>query len=287
VGGTSDPAIPKSVIFVVARYNADGTPDASFGIGGRVTTDFGFNDSSAMGVAIQTDGRIVVAGDTQLPGPSLSYGVALARYTTDGQLDPTFGTAGKVVRPLYVDSNVVIQSDGRIVVAGGGIFRFNPDGSLDAVFGDQVSYPASIDYPRVALQPDGGLVAISEFAVKTSITVGLERFSASGVVDTTFRPQAIGSQGIGGNLTVQPDGKIDVVSRSGYTNQLSVERLNTDGSPDPTFGNGGIASVPLADRGGNTAIAVQIDGESPSQFSREYRRMLGAPPRQDVAARKA
>ncbi len=89
--------------FILARFNADGSVDTSFGIDGKVTTDMGggpFEQEEALGVAIQGDGKIVVVGHTSIPtsppAPRLPPTFALARYTSDGKLDPSFGNGGKV-----------------------------------------------------------------------------------------------------------------------------------------------------------------------------------------------
>src|SRR5262249_17534115 len=79
--------------FALARYNTDGTLDAGFGVGGKVTTDFFDGYDVATGVVIQLDGKIVVGG-TVGTDPFADFG--LARYNSNGTLDTTFGTGGKV-----------------------------------------------------------------------------------------------------------------------------------------------------------------------------------------------
>ena len=101
--------------FVLARFDVDGTLDNSFGTGGLVTTNIGgaFSQQEALGVAIQPDGRIVVAGYT------IRNEVAVACYQPDGQLDETFGTDGVVSGIVTgLANDVTIQPDGRIVIAG-------------------------------------------------------------------------------------------------------------------------------------------------------------------------
>src|SRR5262249_7538122 len=129
--------------FVVARINSDGLADKSFGNAGAVSTDFGGNDDPGA-VAVQSDGKIVAAGVT-------SGHFDLARYNTDGSLDSSFGSGGKVItnslpRPAFANA-VLIQPDNKIVAAGvaglssgpsGSDFtlvRFNTDGSIDSTFG--------------------------------------------------------------------------------------------------------------------------------------------------------
>lgn len=136
--------------FALARYNANGSLDAGFGTGGKVTTDLEGHDRITS-LAIQTDGSIVVAGaaNTSLSasndntGPNANF--ALARYTQAGNLDNTFGRDGKVITDLGSNADeaydLVLQNDGKIVVTGSNgnaadftIVRYNVNGSLDANF---------------------------------------------------------------------------------------------------------------------------------------------------------
>src|SRR5215831_9343154 len=110
--------------FALARYNSNGTLDASFGMGGRVTTDFAGPNDQAESVAVQPDGRIVVAGAAGR-FTNRGFDFALARYNTNGTLDTSFGTSGKVTTDFAgaddvpsEPSAVALQSDGKIVVVG-------------------------------------------------------------------------------------------------------------------------------------------------------------------------
>ena len=139
--------IPNSV-FALARYNADGSLDTSFGGGdGIVTTAIGAGASSGTSVAQQADGKLLVAGSTNASGSDF----AIVRYNTDGSLDTTFGGGdGIVVTSIGPGTSpdtafaISVQADGKIVVGGNGfsaagnfdfaLARYNPDGSLDATF---------------------------------------------------------------------------------------------------------------------------------------------------------
>ena len=105
--------------FALARYNTNGSLDTSFDGDGRVTTFGGLSSASAL--AIQADGKIVVAGSTY--NPVGTSGVAIARYNLDGSLDISFGTLGKVIFGFGGCCDdaaaIALQADGRIVVAGG------------------------------------------------------------------------------------------------------------------------------------------------------------------------
>ena len=144
--------------FGIARYTAAGKLDRSFGDSGKVVTNIGLtkgsdgsrypSDDHAVAVAIQRDGKLVVAGSSDVLGLLGEKGCclqdfALVRYTEDGRLDPSFGNGGKVLthfaRNSYAEG-IVIQPDGKIVAAGGGdgyflLARYTSGGKLDPTFG--------------------------------------------------------------------------------------------------------------------------------------------------------
>ncbi|MGW3624911.1 calcium-binding protein [Streptomyces sp. NPDC000880] len=161
--------------FALARYNTNGSLDTTFDTDGKVTTDFGTSDDQAYGVALQTDGKIVAAGQSD-PGGISDF--ALARYNTNGSLDTTFDTDGKVTTNFAGSDDgafgVALQTDGKIVAAGqsgsGGIddfalARYNTDGSLDTTFDTDgkvtTDFGSGSDDAAfgVALQTDGKIVA--------------------------------------------------------------------------------------------------------------------------------
>ena len=135
--------------FSLLRYNSDGSLDASFGSEGKVTTDFTRYSDRAYSVAIQKDGKLVVAGSTLVE--HVAYNFALARYNSNGSLDETFGIGGKVTTGVGGDFDiaysVAIQEDGKIVAVGHtssgyywtvgsfALVRYNSNGSLDDTFG--------------------------------------------------------------------------------------------------------------------------------------------------------
>jgi uncharacterized delta-60 repeat protein len=141
--------------FAVIRYTTRGKLDTTFGDGGEVLTNFGHrgpapdeSDDTALTVALQPDGKIVVAGKTDVRGASAERyccirDFALARYTPDGELDATFGKGGLVVTPFHGDVQVeglALDARRRIVAAGGGsgyfaLARYTPNGRLDQSFG--------------------------------------------------------------------------------------------------------------------------------------------------------
>ena len=141
--GSSNPDDFSSQSFALLRYNADGSPDSTFGTGGMVTTAFttGFSFTTAdafdaiNSIAIQSDGRIVAVGNAYSDSADFSTSendFAIARYNPDGSLDTSFGNGGQVLtnfgsQDSYANS-VAIQIDGQIVAAG---TTFNPATNFD------------------------------------------------------------------------------------------------------------------------------------------------------------
>ena len=165
-------------VFAVARYNVDGSLDTSFDGDGMVTTDFGGQYDSGEGVAVQPDGKIVVAGTSgDVVGSSYVADFALVRYNADGSLDTTFDGDGKLTTTFDFGHSsakdvAVDPSDGKIAAAGStwsgssGYFataRYNTDGSLDTGFASDGMTTAGFGTPSlqnqaaraVAIQSDG------------------------------------------------------------------------------------------------------------------------------------
>ena len=132
--------------FTLARFNANGTLDTSFGGGGTLTTSLqGAGADIAYGEAIQSDGKIIVGGFAYRQSPATGYELAMVRYNSDGTLDNTFGASGEVIDTFGSDVSAIfdllVQPNGKIVAAGqadgvAALFRFNADGSLDTTFGN-------------------------------------------------------------------------------------------------------------------------------------------------------
>ena len=172
--------------FAVWRYNADGSVDAGFGSDGVVLTQFAPGDfQSASAVAIQKNGRIVVAGLRE--DESFNTDFALARYTRDGSLDPQFGTGGKVTADFggrEAIGDIALQRNGEIVASGDKLVRYDSHGSLDPSFGDDGLVNAAAG--AVAIQGDWKIV--------TAGGVEIARYNRDGSPDTGF--------GDGGKVTI-------------------------------------------------------------------------------------
>ena len=270
--------------FAVARYNTDGSPDGSFGTGGKVVTPVVAGDY-AYSVAVQTDGKIVVAGRTVSAG---TEDIALVRYTSAGVPDSSFGTGGKVITPIGTGDEsaqeVKLQSDGKIVVAGFShngsnwdfaLVRYNSNGSRDSTFGTDGKVITAIggtsnDYAySIAIQPDGKFIVAGSTEVGGAHDSVLVRYTTSGIPDTTFNgtgklviPLNVGNDELYG-VTLQSDGKILAAGYAGsYPNSdFALLRYNADGTPDNSFYGTGKVITPVGS--GNDigkALAVQPNG---------------------------
>ena len=168
----------------VLRFNPNGSLDTSFGSGGKVFTDFTGYSDQAKSVAIDANNNIVVAGHMHIDSTLESIRFALVRYTENGQVDPSFGSAGKVTagvigyRSFLYGHGLAIQSDGKIVASGKvemgptndgdfAVARFNTDGTLDTSFGLDATGIVITDFygerdqtGGLALQVDGRLVTV-------------------------------------------------------------------------------------------------------------------------------
>ena len=271
--------------FKLTRYNSDGTLDADFGINGTVTTDFGNSRPSTdqpSAMAIQSDGRIIVVGGTyETINLYDIYRFAIARYNSNGSLDTSFDTDGKVLTPASSDYfyrfayDVLIQPDGKIVAAGVGymdnisgysVVRYNTDGSLDNSFGSGGMVVTGFSTGRLdcvsalQLQSDGKIVAVGNVG---DVDFAVVRYNTNGSLDTSFGTggKFISSLGpryfmhsFGG--AIQADGKILVSGAP--SGRFGIARLTKDGRLDTSFGDGGKVAAPA---GGAHAIVIQPDGK--------------------------
>jgi uncharacterized delta-60 repeat protein len=280
--------------FAVARYDSNGTLDPSFGTGGKVTTDFGSPYEVATSVAVQPDGKIVVAGGSVIGDLS---DFALARYDTDGTLDTGFGAGGKVLTDFGVSAqaySVAVEPDGRIVVAGEAnidgnndfeLVRYNSDGTLDTTFGSggkvstefgllEQGFSYALGY-SLALQPDGKIVVSGEAFMGDGSDFALARYNNDGTLDASFGTGGKVTTNVGGrrdaafSVAIQPDGTIIVagLANIGRGSGFALARYESDGALDTTFGSGGEVTTDfgLLDQGFSVAhassLAVQPDGK--------------------------
>jgi uncharacterized delta-60 repeat protein len=272
--------------FALARYNTDGTLDTNFGTGGKVITAIGSSTDVAESVAIQSDGKIVAAGFSN-NGSNNDF--ALVRYNTNGTLDTTFDSDGKVTTAIGSANDaaysVAIQSDGKIVAAGFSnngsnndfaLVRYNTDGSLDTNFGTggkvTTAIGSGIDIAySVAIQTDGKIVAAGfSRSGGNNDDFALVRYNTNGTLDTTFDSDgkvttAIGSGAdIAQSVAIQTDGKIVAAgySNNGSNVDFTLVRYNTDGTLDTTFDSDGKVTTAIGSGTDQArSVAIQSDGK--------------------------
>lgn len=236
--------------FVVVRLNQSGTLDASFNHSGQLRIAVGSSTSRVYGMALQSDGKIVLAGyavmENLTAGPPAQNSAAIddnshfavARLNADGSLDSGFNGKGTLVIPLTSGSEgaaaVALQSDGKILLAGDTdetkkqgfvVTRLNPDGSLDTTFGSE----GKLLYPLNLVREKGPCTATE--------------------------------------MAVAGDGKIVLIGLAEAGERkpfnLTVARFNPDGSPDNSLSDKGVFSMPVSEEylAGAPPLALQSDGK--------------------------
>lgn len=268
--GTSD--------FAVLRYNANGTLDTSFDSDGGVITDIsGGSVDVASGVAVQSDGKILVVGTNGLD-------TVLVRYHANGALDTFFGAGGRVITNVSGTDRgtcLAIQNDGKILVGGTNdigaspdftILRFNKDGSPDTTFsGDGLidfTFGGNDLCTSIALQPNGSIIlaGFSDDVGTNDFAVG--RVTSAGVLDGTFgggdgqvlTPVSGDDQAT--SVKVQPDGKILVGgSVIDGSEDFAIARYNTAGTLDTSFSGDGLFVHTFGSLDVARGMALQKDGK--------------------------
>jgi uncharacterized delta-60 repeat protein len=279
-GGTDDPRVvlvqPNGRIvvagggaaassFCVVRLRTNGTLDTTFGSGGKKVIDFGGDDESVFGAALQADGKIVLAGDSHLK-------VAVARLKPNGALDASFEGDGKKVfswGALGRGQAVVVAPNGKILLAGfsgpeGGniqVARLKTNGLLDTTFG--TGGKAAVDFGgddfgmAMARQADGRILVAGRSSAAGAVVA---RLRATGTLDPDFDGDGRVTLPGGGSASavlVQPDRNIVVAGNAMGSGVMTVTRLTPTGALDPTFGAGGTASIDfgsLADLAAGAAL---------------------------------
>lgn len=269
---------------LVLRLNPDGTRDTSFGASGVVIfTGPPDASDSAAGVALQSDGRIVVAGQRS---NGTDIDILVFRLRADGTLDASFRGSGSAQYDLGGNESaggVALQSDGRIVLAGTAsnaadndilIMRLTSAGLLDLSFGSNgvFRYDGGGDEAgnAVAIQTDGRIVAAGQSSNGADPDIIVLRVTVSGIADNTLSGTGArlidrGGRDIGNAVAVQTNGKIVVtgLSSNGVDADLIVVRLNPDGVLDTTFNVNGIFVLEgvAGGRDAGNAVAIQTNGK--------------------------
>lgn len=262
-------------LMAAARFNADGSPDQSFGSGGLALVFQGAVYAEAWDAAFQADGKLIIVGSAQMD-EAANPDFALARLNPDGSLDPTFGQAGLVRTDFGFEREdyayaVALQADGRIVVGGQAslptglaapddydyalaLARYTAAGALDPTFGigGRVTYnrlPQAPGYDQVydlLVQPDGKIAA----AIDTDLIPAVLRLKPDGAFDSTFSQDGLAtletSFAAAVRLGLQSDGKLVVGGSfsSDDSDQIVLARLLNSGALDPAFDLDGVVAVP-------------------------------------------
>jgi len=256
--------------FGVARYNVDGSLDLTFGVMGRVTTNFFVNDE-ATAILIQGDGKIVACGWTDLGGVNRNF--AVARYNTDGTLDQIFGVGGKVHTDFNSNDDqawaAALQADGKIVLGGFtfdpttlsdfALVRYNAEGTLDTSFGVggrvRTDFSGSNDQIfALAIDGAGRILAGGLASNDSGSDFALARYNTDGNLDDAF--------GVDGKVTtdflrndhlsaliIQRDGSIlasGAVADPGTGFDAALVMYREDGTADDHFGQGGKITTDFA-----------------------------------------
>ena len=263
-------------IIIIASnvYSQPGSLDSSFGTGGKVVTSINSGADKAYAVALQTDGKIIVAGMTT--NASTGKDFACLRYNSDGTLDSTFGTSGIVTNDVQTGSDdvvytIAIQADGKIILAGysddgsnknAALLRLNTNGTLDTSFGTSGKVLTDFitnrgdEIKTVKIHSLTGNIVVGGTSSLTSTNsqAVIARYTSAGLLDTTFNTTGKvlldDDSGSGTyfnvieDLSIKSNGKISAV---GWINQQGLQwsanyygcRINSNGSMDTSFSTNG------------------------------------------------
>lgn len=256
--------------FAIAKFNANGTLDSSFGKNGKVTTDFVKHRDEAKFVTVDDNNRIIAVGsafDVSGEAPAM----AVVRYKPDGTLDSSFDHDGKLkFRTPYSGFSdghaMILQPDGKMVVVGNayassgtGIYdfmlvRLRPNGTVDKTFGSSGGYTVTdfneqFDIGVSAGKQSDGKIVVAGYSTTLSdgsFTMDLARYSKDGILDSAFGINGkiivpfSGEHEAGAGLAIQSDDKIIV---TGAGSGIAVTRFTKDGLFDSSFGGNGTVNI--------------------------------------------
>lgn len=246
-----------SGVSIILRINSNGTLDTTFDTDGIVSLSP--NNYDPYGLAIQTDGKIVVVGSTSIAATS---DFSTVRLLSNGAYDTSFDGDGIATTAVFAGQNnardVVIQSDGKLIVGGGGspdaaLVRYNSNGTLDTSFDTDgirvfnVNNNANDYVYDLSLQTDGGILAIAGTTYSIANVLvrddfSVYRFDTNGSLDPTFDANGlVQSQWCeqGASISFQTDGKIVAVGgqdrATAGVQGICTQRFNADGSVDTSL----------------------------------------------------
>jgi serralysin len=275
--------------FAVLRYNVDGTPDLTFGGDGNVITDFTLRDDEANAVAIQADGKIVVAGEVGFGSLNPKFGIA--RYNADGTLDSGFSGNGLAVTDFTPKEDfangVAIQADGKIVAEGPAgvkgtnprfaVARYNTDGTMDSGFGGDGKVTTDLtphtDWANgIVIRGDGTIVVGGVLGSgSANARFGLVCYNGDGTLNTGFggdgkvATDLTPRQDQVVSLALQADGKVvagGIAGQFGLNPRFGLARYNSDGTLDSGFSGDGKLTTDFTPKDDDAfGIGIQADGK--------------------------
>jgi uncharacterized delta-60 repeat protein len=205
--------------FALIRYNSNGSLDTGFGNGGKVTTTIGANEDNGYDVKIQLDGKILLGGWSRNPSKTKND-FALLRFNSNGSLDNSFGTDGKVTTAIGpfedVGWSIEVQPDNKILLGGYSwsgskwdlaLVRYQANGALDTGFGSGGKVTTAIGTGRdigksLVLQTDGKILLGGFSFNGVDDDFAFVRYNANGSLDATLNPV----NSLGGNLAYTENG---------------------------------------------------------------------------------
>ena len=275
------------VDFALMRLNTDGTVDSTFGSTGLVTTSIGSMGEQPFAIAVQPDGRILVAGNSRAGSANADF--ALVRYNSDGTLDNSFDGDGKLTTGITTGNDeayaMSLQPDGKIVLAGictsGGnsdvaLVRYEPNGAYDTAFDfDGIArFPITANEDdagvAMALQPDGKVIVTGCTSDSLGFVMATLRLNADGSLDDTFGEDGKVTTNIGPGwekafaICLQPDGKVNIGGYAGGNTAwidagFTVVRYTASGELDSSFAVNGSAVSLFSTYSEIHALAMQPD----------------------------
>lgn len=253
--------------FIAVRLLETGELDNTFNGTGSLKVDFAGAKDYVYGLALQSDGKILLIGETQT---SAGWPYAIIRLNPDGTLDPLFGADGKVQHVFQGNTvgrarTVAIQPDGKILIAGwaGGklaMLRLNPDGATDATFGSNGEVISAYgEWTCMVLQPNGRILVAGK---SSDGYFQMARFSSNGSPDGTFGVNGVSTLDVSGGataITLQPDGRILLAGAS--NGDITLLKCDPDGSLHAAFGTVGVVTTEIGTSTSNSAAVQYLNGQ--------------------------
>jgi uncharacterized delta-60 repeat protein len=274
VGGTSVSSTPDGDDWSIARVNANGSMDTSFGSNGKIIMDWGGAYDEAFSVVVQNDGKILIAGDVTING---NQNAAVIRLNTNGTLDSSFGNGGKVIVDFYDTPHdfyrtsdtfrqIRLDSQGRILLGGTAatangnrmaVVRLNTNGTFDSTFGsggkvilNSLVNQVDAQTEGMIIQSDGKIVLAGLSATTSSGSsndYAIVRLKTNGALDSDggsggfVRFDWYNDWDLAWGVAQQADGKLVITGEivKGGEYAIGTLRLNTDLTLDSSFGQGG------------------------------------------------